>query len=57
MIFPQMEPHWKKRKKMPKNLTMIGSTGFPTISPYLAAAYVNRGEKHNESSMLYFPGR
>lgn len=33
-MFPMTEENWKKRKKMPKNRTMMGSTASPTSSAY-----------------------
>ena len=35
IMLPKMELHWKKKKKMPKNLTTMGSGSIPSREAYL----------------------
>ncbi len=36
MMLPMIELHWKKKKKIPKNLTTMGSASKPSMAASLA---------------------
>ena len=39
-MFPMMALHWKKKKKMPKNLTTQGLESSPLISAILTVIFI-----------------